>query len=98
MSWFKRKATPVAEDLIEPVEEPQSDVQLAVDSLMSSGRFDGSALDFRETDGGFELRGLPTEDRDLWVAAVAFVETLTESELSRVLSSGAVLFVRERRG
>lgn len=31
MSWFKRKVTPVVEDLIEPVEVPQSDVQLAVE-------------------------------------------------------------------
>lgn len=52
MSWFKRKVTPVAEDLIEPVEEPHSDVQLAVDSLMSSGRFNGPTIDYRTVDGG----------------------------------------------
>lgn len=95
MSWFKRKVTPVAEDLIEPVEVPQSDVQLAVDSLVSSGRFDGSVIDYRSADGGFELRGLPTDDHDLWLAAVAFVETLTDSRCTRTLSSGALLFVRE---
>jgi len=31
MSWFKRKAVPVVEAAIEPVEAPQSAVQLAVD-------------------------------------------------------------------
>lgn len=98
MSWFKRKATPVIEEAADPAEEPQSDLQLAVDSLVSSGRFDGAVLDYRETDGGFELRGLPTDDHDLWLAAVAFVETLTDSRSTRALSSGALLFVREHRG
>lgn len=98
MSWFKRKVTPVAEEVIEPVGASQPDVRLAVDSLVSSGWFDGSAIDYRAADGGFELRGLPTDDHDLWLAAVAFVETLTESRSTRTLSSGALLFVRERRG
>lgn len=95
MSWFKRKVTPVTEEVIEPVDEPQSDVQLAVDSLMNSGRFVGSVIDYRAADSGFELRGLPIEDHDLWLAAVAFVETLTDSRCTRTLSSGALLFVRE---
>ncbi len=93
MSWFKRKAAPAVEQPSDPVAESPSDVQLAVNSLNSSGRF-SEPIESREVAGGFEVTGIPTYDEHLWVAAVGFLETLTGSEFSRGSSRVGLIFIR----
>jgi hypothetical protein len=93
MSWFKRKTAPAAEQESDPVTESPSGVQLAVDSLNSIGRF-ASVIEAREVDGGFEVTGIPTDDRRRWVDAVGFIEIVTNSEVTRESSRGGLIFVR----
>jgi len=42
----------------------------------------------------FEVTGIPTDDDDVWVAAVGFIETVTDFEFARESSRGGLIFIR----